>query len=74
LDISIAVVIALNVGEYWKVVLGLIIGGAVAAPLAGLLSKVLAPRTLMIMVAIIIATLSAYNLVRLGLAVAAAMA
>ena len=65
--ISVTFLLALDVFQYWKVVLGLIIGGAIAAPLAGFLSKVLAPRTLMIMVAIVIAALSVYNLVRLGM-------
>ena len=39
-----------------------------AAPLAGLLSKVPKPRTLMIMVAAVMAVLCVYNLVRLGIA------
>lgn len=73
LSVSVAFVLALNVMDYWQVVLGLIIGGAIAAPLAGLLSKVLKPRTLMIMVAAVIAVLCVYNLVRLGIAVADAM-
>jgi uncharacterized membrane protein YfcA len=71
--ISVTFVLALDISSYWQVVLGLIIGGAIAAPLAGFLSKVLAPRTLMIMVAVVIAVLCAYNLVRLGLAVAKAL-
>ena len=73
-SISVAFLLTLDVSEYWTVVLGLIIGGAMAAPLAGLLSKILAPRTLMIMVALVIAVLSVYNLVRLGMAVARAVA
>jgi uncharacterized membrane protein YfcA len=64
--ISVAFLSALDVSQYWSVVLGLIIGGAIAAPLAGFLSKVLAPRTLMIMVAIVISILSIYNLARLA--------
>ena len=68
LAISVAFVLALNVMDYWRVVLGLIIGGAIAAPFAGLLSKVLKPRKLMIIVAIVIGVLCVYNLVRLGMA------
>jgi hypothetical protein len=73
LSISVTFVLALNVLEYWKVVVGLIVGGAIAAPLAGVLSKALAPRTLMIMVAAVITILSAHNLVQLGLSVAKAL-
>ena len=73
LSISVTFLIALDFTDYWQVVLGLIIGGALAAPLAGFLSKILAPRTLMIMVAIVISVLSVYNLVRLGMAAAKAM-
>jgi hypothetical protein len=51
-------------------VLGLIVGGAMAAPLAGYLSKMLAPRTLMIMVACVVGVLSAYTLARLAMSAA----
>jgi uncharacterized membrane protein YfcA len=71
--ISVTFIVALDFSQYWKVVLGLIIGGALAAPLAGYLGKVLAPRTLMIMVACVIAVLSAYNLGRLAMASAKAV-
>jgi len=72
--ISITFILALDFSRYWQVVLGLVIGGAMAAPLAGYLSKILAPRTLMILVAIVISILSVYNLVRLAIAAAEAMA
>lgn len=71
--ISVTFILALDFSSYWRVVLGLIIGGAMAAPLAGYLSRVLAPRTLMIMVAIVISILSVYSLVRLATAAAKAM-
>jgi uncharacterized membrane protein YfcA len=74
LSISVAFVLTLNVMDYWRVVLGLIIGGAIAAPLAGFLSKVLKPRTLMIIVAAVVGALCIYNLVRLGITVANAAA
>ena len=67
LSISVTFVLALNLAEYWRVIAGLIVGGAIAAPFAGLLSKLLKPRTLMIMVAIVIGILCAYNLVRIGM-------
>ena len=65
LSISLALLTALDLSQYAWVVLGLIIGGALAAPLAGVLSRVLPPRMLMIMVAVIVAALAAYSLVRL---------
>ena len=67
LAISVTFILALNITEYWRVIVGLIVGGAIAAPFAGLLSKVLQPRTLMILVAIVIGILCAYNLVRIGM-------
>jgi len=67
LSISIAFVTALDVSQFWREVVGLIIGGAIAAPFAGLFSRLLRPRTLMILVAIVIVGLCVYNLSRLGL-------
>ena len=72
--ISVTFILALDFSAYLQVVLGLIIGGALAAPLAGYLSRILAPRTLMILVAIVISVLSVYSLVRLAIAAARAMA
>lgn len=66
LAISVTFILVLHMTEYWRVIAGLIVGGAIAAPFAGLLSKVLRPRTLMIIVAIVIGILCAYNLVRIG--------
>src|SRR5688572_3226841 len=40
--ISVTFLLALDFTQYWKVVLGLVIGGAIAAPLAGFLSRILA--------------------------------
>jgi uncharacterized membrane protein YfcA len=71
--ISVTFLAALDFSEYWRVVLGLIVGGAVAAPLAGFLSRFLAPRTLMIMVAVVIAVLSTYTLARLAVTMARAL-
>lgn len=74
LSVSVTFVLALDFSGYWQVVLGLIIGGAMAAPLAGFLSRILAPRTLMILVAIVISVLSVYSLARLAIAAARALA
>jgi uncharacterized membrane protein YfcA len=71
--VSVTFLLALDFGPYWQVVLGLIIGGALAAPLAGYLSRILKPRTLMIIVAVIISILCVYSLVRLATAAAQAL-
>jgi uncharacterized membrane protein YfcA len=67
LSISIAFLSALDLSQYGRVVLGLIIGGALAAPLAGLFSRLLPARILMTMVAVVVALLATYSLVRLVL-------
>jgi len=64
--ISATFVMALDVGTYGLVVLGLIIGGALAAPFAGWLSRVIPQRILMSLVALIVTGLGVYNLVRLA--------
>ena len=69
-SISVAFLFTLDLAQYWKVVLGLIVGGAIAAPFAGYLAHVLKPKILMIMVAIAIGVLAIYNLIKVGLAAA----
>jgi uncharacterized membrane protein YfcA len=55
---SITFVLALSFGQYWQIILGLLIGGAIAAPLAAVLSQKLPLKTLMIVVGILIILLS----------------
>jgi uncharacterized protein len=55
---SITFVLALSFGQYWRIILGLLIGGALAAPLAALLSQKLPLKTLMVVVGILIILLS----------------
>jgi uncharacterized protein len=55
---SITFVLALSFGQYWQIILGLLIGGAIAAPLAALLSQKLPLKTLMIVVGTLIILLS----------------
>lgn len=64
-SISITFLMTLDVSKYFNVMIGLIIGGAVAAPLAGLLSKILPPRILLVLVGSVIGLLSIYNLISL---------
>lgn len=60
--ISAAFIMSLDFMRYAEIVAGLIIGGAVAAPFAGWLSKIIPMRWLMIMVAVIVAVLAAVNI------------
>ncbi len=55
----------LDLAAYGRVVLGLIIGGALAAPFAGWFSRVMPPRALMGAVAVVVGGLGVHGLVRL---------
>lgn len=55
---SILFITALSFGDYWRIIVGLLVGGAVAAPIAARLSQKLPVKTLMITVGIIIILLS----------------
>ena len=55
---SIVFVLTLQFADYWKIILGLLIGGAIAAPLAAFLTKKLPIRALMFAVGILIIILS----------------
>jgi uncharacterized protein len=64
--ISVTFVMALDFATYGRVVVGLIIGGALAAPFAGWFSRVLPQKVLMGLVALVVSGLAAYNFVQLG--------
>ncbi|MBM3124547.1 MAG: sulfite exporter TauE/SafE family protein [Chloroflexi bacterium] len=55
---SITFVLTLSFAEYWQIIIGLLVGGAVAAPIAARMTKVLPLKTLMIMVGVLIILLS----------------
>jgi uncharacterized protein len=55
---SITFVLALSFTQYWQIIVGLLIGGAIAAPLAAILSQKLPLKTLMIIVGALIILLS----------------
>lgn len=55
---SILFVVTLSLGEYWQIILGLLVGGAIAAPIAARLTQKLPVKTLMIFVGILIVLLS----------------
>ena len=64
--ISVTFLFNLDLGRYATIVLGLIVGGALAAPMAGWFSRVLPQSVLMGMVALIVGGLAVYNFVQLG--------
>jgi uncharacterized membrane protein YfcA len=55
---SVTFVLTLSFAQYWKIILGLLIGGVAAAPLAAYVAKKLPVRALMFMVGILIIGLS----------------
>ena len=64
-SVSVAFLTQLEFAQYGKLVLGLIVGGALAAPLAGYLLRILPTRMVLILIGIIVASLSLINLVSL---------
>jgi len=55
---SVVFVITLSFAQYWQIILGLLIGGGIAAPLAARMTKQLPLKTLMILVGALIIILS----------------
>lgn len=55
---SVVFVFTLDFSEYWQIILGLLIGGGIAAPLAARVTKELPVKTLMILVGVLIILLS----------------
>ncbi len=55
---SVTFILTLNFFEYWQIILGLLIGGAIAAPIAAVAAKNIPLKTLMIVVETLIIGLS----------------
>jgi uncharacterized protein len=53
----------LNIQTYWQVILGLIIGGVIAAPLGAILPKKMPVKRLLILVGVIVSILSIRNFI-----------
>jgi uncharacterized membrane protein YfcA len=66
-SVSVTFLTQLEFAQYGKLVLGLIVGGALAAPLAGYLLRILPTRMVLILIGVIVASLSLINLVSLFL-------
>lgn len=64
-SVSVAFLVTLDLADYGRIVLGLVIGGAAAAPLAGWLVRVLPPRVTMVLVGVVVLSVSLFNFVRL---------
>ena len=63
LSISVAFLTKLDFAEYGKLALGLIIGGAMAAPLAGFLLRILNKKAVLSLVGVVLTGLTLVNLV-----------
>jgi uncharacterized membrane protein YfcA len=63
--ISVTFFTQLDLASYGRIVLGLIIGGAIAAPLAGYLIRVLPQRAALVLVGVVVGSLSVMNIVNL---------
>lgn len=64
--VSVSITFFLTIAPtYFKVAAALIAGGALAAPLAGYMSKTIPPRILMFMVSAVVLALGAWNMYRL---------
>ena len=55
---SITFVLTLSFGKYWLIILGLLIGGVIAAPMAAFMAKKLPSKAIMILVGVLIIVLS----------------
>ena len=60
---SVTFVLTLNFFEYWKIILGLLVGGVIAAPMAAVLAKKLPTKVLMFIVGLLIVGLSIRTIV-----------
>ena len=65
LSISVAFLVQLDIASYGKLALGLIIGGALAAPLAGYFLRILKTRVVLALVGVVIVGLTLVNLTHL---------
>ena len=61
---SVTFVLALSFLGYWQIILGLLIGGAIAAPVAAIVARKLPVRALMFMVGVLIVGLSIRTIVQ----------
>ncbi len=66
LAISLTFITQIELARYGEIVLGLIIGGAIAAPFAGILARILPQRVLTGIVAVVVIALAVYNFTQLG--------
>ena len=65
LSISVAFLTQLDFASYGELALGLVIGGAIAAPLAGYLLRILPTRLVLALAGIVVAGLTLMNLASL---------
>jgi uncharacterized membrane protein YfcA len=63
--VSVTFLTQLDLARYGKPVIGLIIGGAFAAPLGAYLLRIMPTRLALILVGLVLAALTVFNVVRL---------
>lgn len=60
---AVTFITAIGLGEYWKIILGLAIGGVLAAPFAAFLVRKISPKAMMFAVGIVVAALNIRNII-----------
>lgn len=60
---TVTFISVIGLSEYWKIILGLAIGGILAAPLAAFLVKKISPKVMMILVGAVVAALNIRNII-----------
>ena len=62
---AITFVTLIGLGDYWKIIIALAIGGVIAAPFAALLVKKISAKVMMIIVGIVVTALNIRNIILL---------
>ncbi|NLM11726.1 MAG: sulfite exporter TauE/SafE family protein [Clostridiaceae bacterium] len=60
---ALTFVTIIGLSEYWKIILGLAVGGVLAAPFAAFLVKKITPKVMMILVGTVVAALNIRNII-----------
>ncbi|HYC49280.1 MAG TPA: sulfite exporter TauE/SafE family protein [Burkholderiales bacterium] len=63
--VSVTFLSQLDLARYGKLVIGLMIGGALAAPLAGYLLRIMRMRAALMLIGVVVAVLTVFNVIRL---------
>ena len=61
---SVVFIVMIDISKMWQVILGLSIGGIIAAPIAALISKKIPAKAIMILVGIVIIVINLWDIVK----------